>query len=135
MATLTMDPTISATIPADVSEHYITAYGTIALSAAGDTYATGGAVTNFAGVVPQGAPPVWVDIVSDGPTSGALSNVLRYVPGTTIANGVTKVFVFKGNATGIQALEELTDATAANNAVVRLDLDVLKFRAVFRKGA
>ena len=134
MATGTFTPTISVTVPPDVTERYITYYGTLAVSAAGDDYHTGGSVCSFQGKVPQSGPPVWVEITSRGASSGGLSNVYTYVPGTTAANGKVMILTTNGGATGIQALQELTADTAYNAATNSVNLDYIYFKATWRKG-
>ena len=119
----------------DVTERYVTYYGGFTVSAAADTYETGGITTSFAGIVPHNAPPVWVNVMSRGPSSGTLANVYSFVPGTTIANGKTLVFVTLGTAAGIKALQENTDALAYSDSKVRIDLDTIVFKATWRKGS
>lgn len=123
----------------DETERFVTYYGSMKASDLADTYATGGLVTSFAGIFPsaQNAPPLWVDVQSLGPcsTASTLSNVYRFVPGTTIANGVTKIFTTNGAATGIQALQELTNGTAMNATTNYINRDRVVFKATWRKGA
>lgn len=61
-------------------------YGTIAVSATPDTYATGGLTIDLTGgTVHASRPPVWVEFTSSN------GNIYAYVPGTTIANGKLKI--------------------------------------------
>ena|ERR1019366_3767504 len=120
--TITVDPTI----PPDVSERYVTVYGTIAVSASTDTYTnTGGAHGNplsFAGKTQFSTVPVEVRIWSETPAN---AYGFRYITGTTNANGTLAMFTPDTDA-------EITNATATN-AAISGDTK-LRFAAVFRKG-
>lgn len=135
MTTGYLVPTLSVSLTPDVSEKYITYFGTLAVSNAAHVYVTGGVVLSFAAVVPHNSAPVWVDIKSNGPSSGSLLNTFTFVPGTAIDDGKVIILVANGASTGVQALQEFTNSTAFNSALIRADLDQIVFKATFRKGS
>lgn len=125
----------------DVTERYVDVqFGLKWSLVATDTYATGGPVCSFSGVTnmpPQNVPPSYVELQAKGQgnaTGSTFSNVYVFQTGPTIATGVVKVYTSKGDAAGIQALQELTNATALNAATNYINRERVVGRARWRKG-
>lgn len=122
MALSTATATIDTSKAPDVSERYITYYGTVAISAAPGTYATGGLALSFnvAGLVNASAP---VEVVFRSTAGAATKYSYDYVPAATptIANG--KIAVYTGDA------EVAAGATPAG-----VSGDTIWFKAKFKKG-
>lgn len=114
--------TVDKTIPFDVSERYVSVYGTIAVSASTDTYTTGGNALSFAGLVPFSTVPVEVRIWSETPAN---AYGFRYITGSTIANGLLAMFTPDTDA-------QIAGSTATN-AAISGDTK-LRCVAKFRKG-
>jgi len=105
---------------ARVDERYITHYGTIAIDASTDTYATGGLTLSLAAVPGMvNAVPAEVRIWSEA--GAATQYTYAYKPGTTIANG--KILAYTGDA-------EVT----AGAVPAGVSGDTIKFSATFKKG-
>lgn len=126
MALSTATYTKSATIPVDVSERCVTYTGTVAISAAPGTYATGGLTLNLASGTLQGGVPDEVRFDS------AAGYVYRYVNGTKITDG--KIMVLGQEPTnagaGVLPLTEL----AAGATPAGVSGDTIKIRFTLRKG-
>ena len=119
----------------DVTEKYIIYYGSLVASGPDHVYATGGLTTSFAGIGPHAVPPTWVEVRSQGPSdSSTLAGVYTFVPGTDITNGVTLISIANKSASGVQALQEMTDTLALNDSSVYINLDRIVFKAYFQKG-
>ena len=134
MADMTVTATQDKSIEVDVSEHYITAYGTLAFGAAdADTYVANGVTLDFSGVVPGvgSAAPVEVEIWSESATLGVPEYI--FDTGTTIANGKLLIYGADGAAGGTAALKEF-GAVAMNNAALNIWGDTPRWRAKFQKG-
>ena|SRR5690348_6251901 len=124
MATATATATVN---DIDASLKYFTAYGTIAISAGTDTYATGGIAITFVGLPPTSAAPKVVYIQSQkSPNSGW---VYAYNPGSTPSQTSGKLQVYGGGATANNPQAEL----AAAQAMTTEATDVIVFEAVFLK--
>jgi len=122
-------------IEVDVTERYVIAYGTVAFGSANNkTYNGGGTTLSFAGVIPGvgSAPPVEVKIWSESASLG----VPKYVfdAGSTIANGVVRIYGADGAAAGTKSLVEFADGTAWNDAALNVWGDTPRFAAKFLKG-
>jgi len=93
----------------DVSERYVTHYGTVAIQASPATYATGGLTLDLSAVLSNDLPED-VNIYFDAPTGW----LLRYSTGSTLKNG--KVLLYGNVPTdptaGTLPLGEFDDATA-----------------------
>lgn len=129
MATATATATKSTTILPDVSERCVTYYGTIAISASPDTYATGGLTLSFVSVAQQNSVPDEVRIWTDTPVGWQLC----YKSGTKASDGKVLVFGYvPTDATaGTLPLGEFDNATAIPAS---LSGATIKFAAKFRKG-
>lgn len=93
MATAAAIATLNRNIEPDTLGRHCTYYGTIAVDAAADTYATNGLTVSFAiAGIPHADAPVWCEIVSGGAADGF---VYQYVPGTNAADG--KMVIFTSN--------------------------------------
>ncbi len=105
---------------ARVDGRYITHYGTIAIDASTDTYATGGITLSLAAV--PGMVNAIPDEVRIWSVAGAATRYCYdYKPGTTIANG--KILAYTGDA-------EVT----AGAVPAGVSGDTIKFSATFKKG-
>ncbi len=132
MADGTLTPTIDKTLPADVTDRYVTYYGSLAVSAAADTYVAGGVVLSFSGKVPNSGVPTRVEVWDE---YAGLGYVYQYIKGTGIADGK---LLIRGQqpsvaGAGIFPLDELGAGTAFNAAGVAIDAAVLRFAATFRR--
>lgn len=124
MATGTITPTVDPT-KTDVTERHELYFGSLAFSAATDTYASGGVVLSFADPeIKSSQVPIHVDI------KGKTGHIYAYVPGTTIADGKVMIFVSANSTTA--ALTEFGNGTAFNAASAPAS-DTITFKARFRK--
>ena len=108
----------------------VTLYGVVTLSAAADTYTTGGMTLSFAGMddVKSSSSPVEVQVWSN-PTAASPNTtqyVYQYNVGTTAATG--KMQIFQGAASGAPFGEYGSGAALTNPFA-----DVIAYRAVFLK--
>lgn len=124
MATATATATVN---DIEAGQKYFRAFGTIAISAGTDTYATGGVAVTFVGLPPSGSAPKAVYIQSQkSPNSGW---VYAYNPGATPSQTSGKLQVFGGGAAANAAMTEL----AAAQAMTTEATDVIFFEALFQK--
>lgn len=109
-ATFTRDKT-----KLDVSERYVTIFGTVAIQAAAATYATAGLTLDLSGGVLSNDIPENVRIY-DNPASGWL---YTFSTGSTLKNGKVMIFgVTPSDATvGVLPLSEYTNGAAIPAAV------------------
>ena len=118
-------PTLTTT-----DQKTVTIYGTVTLSAAADTYATGGLTLSFAGFddAKSSSLPVEVQIWSNPPA--AAPNTFQYQyqfnVGTTLANGKMQIFQC---AAATNPLAEYTNAAAITQPFA----DVISYKALFVK--
>lgn len=93
----------------DVSERYVTHYGTVAIQASPATYATGGLTLDLSAVLSNDLPED-VNINFDPPTGW----LLRYSTGSTLKNGKVAIYGYvPTDATaGTLPLGEFDNATA-----------------------
>lgn len=99
--------------------------GKFAVSAASDTYATGGLTASFAGKVRSSKPPRKVFV--NGGTTAVGKAGYQFVPGTTIANGKLLVFIEDTVGTNVPLAEHTAAAVAAG---VSGDTNI-NFHAIF----
>ena len=92
MANATFIPTVA--YPLDVTERFVTVYGTLVPSGTTDSYVTGGCVLSFVAVGPFVGPPVEVRVWSE---TVADQHTFQFLTGTTNANGLLAIF---NSATG-----------------------------------
>jgi len=124
MATATATATVN---DIEAGQKYFHAYGTIAISAGTDTYATGGIAVTFVGLPPTSVAPKVVYVQSQkAPNSGW---VYAYNPGSTPSQTSGKLQIFGGGAAANSAMTEL----AAAQAMTTEATDVIFFEAVFQK--
>ena len=135
MGVATATPSISATQlnAIDNTQKTQIIRGTIAISAAADTYAAGGIVCSFASLAEQikaDSPPTEVDVWSQ--TGTATPNTTLYLysfqPGTTLALG--KLQIWEQSGVDDTPLDEYDDTGALTNPFA----DVIHFRAYFIRG-
>lgn len=105
----------------------IHAIGTIAVSAAADTYATGGLAVSFAGKVQSSKPPLTCAVYGGKTAVGCA--LYKYVKGTTIANGVLQIFIEATVGTNTVLAEHTAAAVAAG---VSNDTQI-EFHGIFEK--
>ena len=125
MATGTMTPTITST---SRNQDNLIVFGTIAVSAGTDTYATGGLVCSFAGLdtlKTSATKPVWISIMS-APAAGTSPSgwLYNYCYGTSLATG--KVAIFGSNSSATNLAEY-----GNGSALTTVATDVITFRAEF----
>lgn len=103
-ATITLTTGLTST---DVSQKLETVYGTIAVSASPDTYATGGLTLSFSAndKIKSNSVPVWVNIQS-APSAGTSPSgyVYQFCPGTDLTNGKMAIFESAGSAAAMAEL-------------------------------
>jgi len=137
MATGTLTAALTVGVPADTTDRYVSYYGGLTVSAAGDTYATGGVTCSLriAGIDHSNIPErveIWDE------TAGA-GYEYRYIFGTTIANGKVLILGHQPAAAtgGILPLDELGNGIAFNatNVVISTASAAgkLKFKATFSR--
>lgn len=99
----------------DVSERYVTIFGTVAVEASPATYATGGLTLDLSSGVLSNDLPADVNVDFDPPTGW----LLGFDTGTTLKNGKLLLYgVTPTDATaGVVPLSEFTNATAIPAAV------------------
>jgi hypothetical protein len=139
MATATFTPTLSTSAPPDVTDTYVHYFGTLAISAAADTYLTGGLVCSFAGIkLDSSAVPTEVRIWDE--TAG-VGLVYQYCKGTKLSDGKVVIrgqYPDSGIGAGKFPLPEVANALALNDATLAIDTAAaagkLTFEAIFRKG-
>jgi len=139
MATATFTPTLSTSAPPDVTDTYVHYFGTLAISSATDTYATGGLVCSFAGVkLDSSATPTEVRVWDE--TAG-IGLTYQYIKGSNLTNGKLVIrgqYPDSGIGAGRFPLPEVANALALNDATLAIDTAAtagkLKFEAIFRKG-
>jgi hypothetical protein len=131
MATATIKFVGSTKSPSgDVTQDCVTYYGTVTVSAAGDTYVTGGMapLTGFA-FKNLGAygdrTPLFVEIASSNGSS------MVYIWNQT--TGKLQVFTGNSSASGVTSAPELTNGTAMSGTTPAINTDVITFRATFPK--
>lgn len=109
-----------------VDQETVAYYGTIAFSAATDTYLTGGLLPLAGNALLNLGPyadrtPIIIDIISQAGSG------FQYM--WNVATG--KMQIFAGGGSGTAAPSELTNATALNAATPSIFADVVNFLAVF----
>jgi hypothetical protein len=135
MATGTFTATVSATRGPDVTDRYFHYYGDLAVSAAGDTYTTGGAVCTIAGkkLIGRGVPTK-VEIWDE---KAAAQCAYQFVVGSNLTNGKIVIRGQQPTATpgksGSVAFAEFGSGVAFNAANMGVSAATLKFKATFRK--
>ena len=118
MAAATATPTVVST---DWTGNELIVRGTVAFSAAADTYTTKGVPMSFAGVQSGSLPTEVRFYVTSAPTNLYYYN---YAAGTTQANGAVQIFTGAAAQTG---LTEYTSGSALTNPF----LDSISFVAYF----
>ena len=134
MADMTVTASRDKGIEIDVSERYVTIYGTLAFGAADtDVYVADGVTLSFAGITPGvgSKPPVEVRVWSESDDLGVPEYI--YKTGTTAADGKLLIYGANGGAAGVASLKEF-GAVAMNNAALNIWGDTPRFAATFRKG-
>jgi len=117
MATATVTLTRNKNIEPDTLGRHCVYFGTVAITANPDTYATGGLTMSFAGVsgIPHNEPPVTVYVWSESAADGFL---FQYLTGTTNANGKLQILAASGGTAGTGAVvTEMTNLTAIPAAI------------------
>lgn len=99
----------------DVSERYVTYFGTVAVSASPDTYATGGITLDLSSGVLSNDLPQDTSVTFDPPVGW----LLGFDQGTTIKNGKLMLYGLTPTdvTAGVVPLSEFTNATAIPAAV------------------
>jgi hypothetical protein len=95
--------------------------GTIAIGASPLTYAPGGPVSSFSGLVQSSLPPIWVRV------GGMAGFIYKFIKGTTIASGTLMIFT-EGTVAANAPLTEHTTAPI----VAGVSGDTVDFYAIFK---
>jgi len=135
MATGTLTATLSATRHPDVTDNYFHYYIDLAVSAAGDTYATGGVVCSLAGKKLLGhGLPERVEIWDE---KAAAQCKYQYVNGSSPANGKVVIRGQQPTATpgvsGSVPLDEFGNGVAFNAANMGVSAATLRGKVTFKK--